>query len=115
MGVINLAIKLKRLVAKVNKIGKDVDSLKPQNYTFAWNDSTDLATYNEILSRSLAGLPVRVFYSDNNGRKYIFDGTYYFYYEGIDFMMYGFSGKDRFGLTFMVDGDDVLISLTSFS
>lgn len=115
MGVINLAIKLKRLFAKVNKIGKDVDTLSPQNYTFEWNDSTDIATYNEILSRCIADLPVRVFFSDNNQRKYIFDGTYYYYDEGIPLMMYGFSGKDRFGLTFTVDGDDVEITLTSFT
>lgn len=116
MGVVNLAIKIKRLIKIIKKTEKEVDALKPQNYTFKWDDSTDLETYANILTRCIAGLPVRVFYSNNQGRQFIFDGFYYRYSsDGVPLMLYGFSGKDRFGLTFTVDDVDVLISLTSFS
>lgn len=116
MGVINLAIKLKKLITKVNKIGKDVDSLEMKEYSWkGLSPSTDLATYNEIKSRCISGLPVRIYYEDSNLRKYTFDGFYYDVDSQGTMKIYGFSGKDRFALRFTLFDEDVDIDLVTFS
>lgn len=81
MGVINLAIKLKRLVTKVNKIGKEVDALKPVNVVLEGTSGTmEAKTFEHMCDCIKLGVPVTI-KVDNDGSVSRYLGFYASYNE----------------------------------